>query len=76
MWVAPAVRGRGVGWALVGAVQRWATDMSFGRVGLWVTETNEPALTLYRRCGFTDTGERQPLPSDPALTEVRMLCAL
>ena len=27
---------------------------------------------LYERCGFTATGERQPLPSNPALGEVGM----
>ena len=39
---------------------------------LWVTETNAPARALYERCGFTLTGERQPLPSDPSIGEVAM----
>jgi ribosomal protein S18 acetylase RimI-like enzyme len=39
---------------------------------LWVTESNTAARKLYERCGFTLTGERQPLPSDPALPEIRM----
>jgi ribosomal protein S18 acetylase RimI-like enzyme len=38
----------------------------------FVTESNEPARRLYEHCGFTTTGERQPLPSRPALTEIRM----
>lgn len=28
---------------------------------------------LYERCGFAVTQERQPLPSDPSLSEVGML---
>ena len=42
-------------------------------VHLWVTETNKPARLLYERCGFSLTGERQPLPSDPAVGEVAMI---
>jgi ribosomal protein S18 acetylase RimI-like enzyme len=37
-----------------------------------VTENNKPARGLYERCGFSPTGERQPLPSDPALMELAM----
>jgi RimJ/RimL family protein N-acetyltransferase len=36
------------------------------------TETNAHARALYERCGFTLTGERQPLPSDPSIGEVAM----
>jgi RimJ/RimL family protein N-acetyltransferase len=43
---------------------------------LWVTESNAPARRLYERCGFTPTGDRQPLPSDPSLPEIRMRRAL
>ena len=41
-------------------------------VHLWVTETNSRARLLYERCGFTVTAERQPLPSNPALSEIGM----
>jgi hypothetical protein len=41
-------------------------------VHLWVTETNPRARLLYERCGFTVTAERQPLPSNPALSEIGM----
>jgi hypothetical protein len=30
------------------------------------------ARALYERCGFSPTGERQPLPSDPGLDEIGM----
>jgi ribosomal protein S18 acetylase RimI-like enzyme len=76
MWVAPAGRGRGTGESLVRFVLNWAQGRGLATVGLWVTSTNDGAYRLYERCGFTDTGERQPLPSNPALDEVRMLYKL
>jgi GNAT superfamily N-acetyltransferase len=72
MYVRPRARGRGVGDALVAAVIGWARDQNAAEVHLWVTEANAPARALYERCGFTLTGERQPLPSDPSLGEVAM----
>jgi ribosomal protein S18 acetylase RimI-like enzyme len=72
MWVRPSARGLGVGAALVEAAAAWAKARDFGSLSLWVTESNAPAVRLYERCGFSPTGERQPLPSDPALAEIRM----
>jgi ribosomal protein S18 acetylase RimI-like enzyme len=72
MWVRPAARGRKAGQALVEATASWAKSRGFGALFLWVTESNGAARRLYERCGFTETGERQPLPSDPALPEIRM----
>jgi ribosomal protein S18 acetylase RimI-like enzyme len=72
MWVRPAARGLGAGEALLEAAAAWARARDFGALFLWVTESNEPARRLYERCGFSPTGERQPLPSDPSLTEIRM----
>ncbi len=72
MYVRPRGRGRGVGEALVAAVIGWARDRRATSVHLWVTETNAPARALYQRCGFALTGERQPLPSDPGISEVAM----
>jgi hypothetical protein len=37
-----------------------------------LTETNKHARMLYERCGFSPTGKRQPLPSNPNLREVGM----
>jgi GNAT superfamily N-acetyltransferase len=76
MWVRPSARGRGVGEALVAAAGSWAKAHDHATLFLWVTESNASARRLYERCGFTPTGEHQPLPSDPALREIRMSRAL
>jgi ribosomal protein S18 acetylase RimI-like enzyme len=76
MWVRPAARGLGVGEALVEAAADWAKARDHDMLYLWVTETNPAARRLYERCGFSPTGERQPLPSDPSLPEIRMRRAL
>jgi GNAT superfamily N-acetyltransferase len=73
MYVRPRARGRGVGEALVATVIDWASKRRAESVHLWVTETNAPARALYERCGFTLTGERQPVPSTPSLDEVAMI---
>jgi len=72
MWVRPEARGHGVGEALIAAVLDWAQARLARSVHLWVTETNKPARRLYERCGFKPTGERQLLPSNPAIGEVGM----
>jgi len=76
MWVRPTARGRGVGEALVTAAADWAKARDHDTLYLWVTESNEAARRLYERCGFTATGDTQPLPSDLALQEIRMSRAL
>lgn len=68
MWVDPQARGTGVAEALVAAVIEWAD----GPVELWVTRGNDRAIAFYRRMGFVETDDVQPLPSDPCKNEVRM----
>jgi len=72
IWVGPDARGRGVGEALVMAAAGWAKARGHDTLFLWVTELNAPARRLYERCGFTPSGDRQPLPSHPTLAEIRM----
>lgn len=69
MWVDPAQRGAGLGRRLVEAVVAWARAEGAAVVNLWVTDQNEPAIALYRSCGFRPTGDRQPLPSNPSYGE-------
>lgn len=68
-WVHPDHRGRGVASDLLAAVKRWARDDGATRLTLWVTRTNEAAVQLYRRHGFTKSGKSKPLPSNTALVE-------
>jgi GNAT superfamily N-acetyltransferase len=73
MWVDQRARGRGVGEALIDTVADWArTETEASTLHLWVTDSNHSASRLYERYGFKPTGERQPLPSDPALSEFAM----
>jgi len=77
MWVAPSHRGSGVAAMLVDAVLDWARDEAAAEVvGLWVTRGNTAAQRLYERLGFVETGDVQPLPSDPCKDEVRMVFGL
>ncbi len=61
MWVAPDARGAGIGRELVEHVVRWAGSQAFPVLRLQVTQSNDAAVRLYTRCGFTDTGRRLPL---------------
>lgn len=72
MWVRPGHRGRGASTALVGAVRDWALSDGATTLMLWVTRGNEAASSLYRRAGFSETGDSKPLPSNPAVIEDRL----
>jgi GNAT superfamily N-acetyltransferase len=67
MWVSPVHRGRGVGDALVTEILRWAGEKSWSRVLLRVADGNDAARRLFLRHGFTPTGRRAPLESDPGV---------
>ncbi len=73
LWVAPDFRGRGVGGLLVDAMTAWAIETNATSVSLWVTRGNTTAERLYGAKGFVATGEVQPLPSDSANDEIRMV---
>ena len=76
MWVEPAARGRGAGHALLDSAIAWARSRELDRLELWVTEGNGPAIRLYERFGFADTGRRDALPSNPALQTIQMSLTL
>jgi ribosomal protein S18 acetylase RimI-like enzyme len=52
--VLPEWRGRGIGSSLLTAAERYAERHGYCKLTLEVQETNEPAVRLYRRFGFTD----------------------
>jgi GNAT superfamily N-acetyltransferase len=68
LWVDPRFRGRGVGSALVAAVEEWARSQHLNQVVLWVTEVNRTAERLYEHLGFTRTGRVSEVrPGEPAV---------
>ena len=73
VWVAPEARRRRLARRLIDAVVEWAREREIGRLRLWVTESNLNARRLYEGAGFTPSGGTQPLPSNPALTEIEMV---
>ena len=62
MWVAPEVRGQGVGERLIHAVIGWARSEGYRCLRLEVADANPPAVALYERMGFTPTGRVDHLP--------------
>jgi predicted GNAT family acetyltransferase len=56
VWTAPELRGRGLATAGLAAVLRYALAGGAPVVSLYVNDFNAPALALYRRLGFTETG--------------------
>ena len=76
MYVLPVARGRGFGEALVRAALAFARSRGVRTVQLTVTEGNEAAESLYRRCGFDAFGV-EPCAiavGDAYLAKVHMWC--
>jgi ribosomal protein S18 acetylase RimI-like enzyme len=63
LWVAPSVRGCGVGDALIDEVVLWAVEQKASRVSLDITQGNRYASTLYSRHGFLENGKGAAHPS-------------
>ena len=77
VYVAPSHRGTGVAADLLDAVRRWArTEAGLNRLHLFVHEDNDRARAFYRRCGFTETGFREPYAPDPSASELEMALLL
>jgi GNAT superfamily N-acetyltransferase len=73
MWVAPEVRGLGVGDQLVEAVVDWALELGFGELRLWVRTGNDRAEKLYRRLGFDRTGVTKLVREGESLIDFEMV---
>jgi len=65
MWVAQSARRQGIGRRLVDLVEAWGRQIGAAILSLHVTEGNTAAEALYRRMGFTPTGERGPHQAHP-----------
>ena len=77
VYVAPSHRGTGVATELLDAVRRWArTEAGLNRLHLFVHQDNDRARAFYRRCGFTETGFREPYAPDPSASELEMALLL
>ncbi|WP_133789612.1 GNAT family N-acetyltransferase [Kribbella sp. VKM Ac-2571] len=72
MWVAPAGRGKGVGNALMTAIEDWARGIGAGTLQLSVVPDNDPAHNLYLRHGYVDTDEPGDLMPDGVRRELVM----
>lgn len=72
MWVRADVRGTDAAPALVRAVREWASTQGADSLTLWVADGNDRARRFYQAIGFRTTGQRQPLPSNPAVGEEKL----
>ena len=78
MWVEPSARRRGIGRELLDAVASWAREAGAQRLRLALAqdEAARPAAALYRTLGFAQTGESEPLESNPSSSALVMSRAL
>jgi ribosomal protein S18 acetylase RimI-like enzyme len=72
VYVAPAVRGRGVADQLFDRVEDWAGAEGHRDLFLFVHESNPRAIAFYRRRGYLDTGAREPYRLDPTQSELEL----
>jgi GNAT superfamily N-acetyltransferase len=71
LWVAPELRGTGLGTRLIDTSCAWLESLGCPAIELHVTDGNS-AEHLYQRLGFTRTGGRHPLRDGSPLLEVTM----
>ena len=72
MWVAPELRGRGAGRALIDAALAEARAQGAKAASLWVNVEQKEAARLYERCGFVAQGEPMRGTRDPTRVFQRM----
>ncbi|HVK24347.1 MAG TPA: GNAT family N-acetyltransferase [Actinokineospora sp.] len=70
LYLAPEVWRRGIGTQLHAVAIDGLRSGGFTRAGLWVLDTNEPAIRFYLRLGWIDTGRTQ-LDQGPGGVELR-----
>jgi ribosomal-protein-alanine N-acetyltransferase len=74
--VAPAFQRRGVAWRLFGALVAELAAAQAKKIVLETRASNQPALGLYRRLGFVETGHRTRYYSDPVEDAILMRLGL
>ncbi len=72
LWIAPSVRGRGAGRALLERCIAWAKDKRALHIHLSVTVDESPAMMLYRSRGFYPVGEPERLRPNSELEAQKM----
>ena len=72
MWVDPGWRRQGIGQALLQEVIRWARERGFERLTLWCVVGAVESGSLYRKMGFRETGNQQPLSEASPLRVAEM----
>jgi GNAT superfamily N-acetyltransferase len=71
LFVRPALRGRGIGHALLAHLARLCVERGYRRLEWWVLDWNEPALEFYARIGATPmTGWTVHRVDGPALRDL------
>jgi len=72
MWVDPQLRRKGAGARLFDTAVAFLRNRGCVEIRLSVTETNAPAIALYRSRGFELTGESEPLRAESPLRNLMM----
>ena len=72
MWVAPEVRGEGIGRQLLAQIEGWIRSCGGQVVQLHVTTTASAARRLYETAGFAPDGDLRESNHTPGLSEVSL----
>ena len=62
--VQPSLQGKGIGAVLMNAAEQKAKEWQCKAIQMTVITVRTALIAYYQRKGFTDTGERQPFPTD------------
>lgn len=76
VFISPAFRGRGIGERTFSLLEDWGREKGASEASLWVEDSNDRARGFYEKIGFAQTDDRQPIPNDSGLWEIRMAKSL